>query len=276
MASQSAIQESLQSYKTTSTVDDFHSGGDGIGLALVKAVVEFGGHVAVIDYREVPHLDLREIQDLHKKSRVKYFSVDITNEMLVTKAFDGILAEFGRVDGVIACAGICVEKPFVDHTWEEVVRLQMVNSVGLFFTVQLAVKAMLKNQPTSDDFAPKGSVILIGSIATESGVESQGLTAYSASKGAANGLLHGLAVELAPKGIRVNMISPGHTITDMSVSQFTNRPELATIMRNAVPMGRMGDRRDLKGAAVYFLSDASLYTTGSNLVISGGLHAGRL
>ncbi|KAJ5473031.1 hypothetical protein N7530_007032 [Penicillium desertorum] len=81
-------------------------------------------------------------------------------------------------------------------------------SVGLFFTVQLAVKAMLKNQSTSDDFGPKGSVILIESIATESGVESQGLTAYSASKGAANGLLRGLAVELAPKGIRVNMISP--------------------------------------------------------------------
>ncbi|KAJ6146415.1 hypothetical protein N7497_008397 [Penicillium chrysogenum] len=218
MASQSAIQESLQSYKTTSTVDDFHKqqdiadtttgGGDGIGLALVKAVVEFGGHVAVIDYREVPHLDLCEIQVLHKESRVKYFSVDITNEMLVTKAFDGILAEFGRIDGVIACAGVCVEKPFVDHTWEEVVRLQMVNSVGLFFAVQLAVKAMLKNQPTSGDFTPKGSVILIGSIATESGVESQGLTAYSASKGAANGLLRGLAVELAPMGIRVNMISP--------------------------------------------------------------------
>ena len=142
--------------------------------------------------------------------------------------------------------------------------------------MQLAVKAMLKNQPTSGDFTPKGSVILIGSIATESGVESQGLTAYSASKGAANGLLRGLAVELAPMGIRVNMISPGHTVTDMSISQFTNRPELAMIMRNAVPMGRMGDRRDLKGAAVYFLSDASLYTTGSDLVISGGLHAGRL
>lgn len=135
---------------------------------------------------------------------------------------------------------------------------------------------MLKNRPTSDNLIPKGSVILIGSIATESGVESQGLTAYSASKGAANGLLRGLAVELAPKGIRVNMISPGHTITDMSISQFTNRPAMATIMRNAIPMGRMADSRDLKGAAVYFLSDASLYTTGSNLVISGGLHAGRL
>lgn len=99
MASQSAIQQSLQSYKTVSSVEDFQSlrnkvvvitvkyifaepqvvadtiagGGDGIGLALVKAVVEFGGHVAVVGNREVAHLDLCEIQDLHKESRVKYF-----------------------------------------------------------------------------------------------------------------------------------------------------------------------------------------------------------
>ncbi|KAF4974174.1 hypothetical protein F66182_17670, partial [Fusarium sp. NRRL 66182] len=163
--------------------------------------------------------------------------------------FDQILLDFGKVDGVIACAGICIEKPFIEHTWEEVVRLQMVNSIGLFFTVQLAVKAMLRNYAPHDHNTPKGSVILIGSIATDSGLESQGLTAYSASKGAAKGLLHSLAVELAPKGIRVNMISPGHTITDMSVSQWETRPELETAMKAAIPMGRMADRRDLKGAA---------------------------
>lgn len=134
---------------------------------------------------------------------------------------------------------------------------------------------MLQNRAGDDD-EPKGSVILIGSIATDMGVENQGLTGYTASKGAAKGLLHSLAVELAPKGIRVNMISPGHTITDMSVSQWKTRPELETVMKNAVPMGRIAERRDLKGAAVYFLSDASLYTTGSNLVVSGGIHAGRL
>ncbi|KAH8691513.1 hypothetical protein BGW36DRAFT_432063 [Talaromyces proteolyticus] len=276
MASQSLLQQSLESYKTTSSVQDFHRGGDGIGLALVKAVAEFGGHVAVIGQREVPHPQLHEIQDIHEEIKVKYFCADVSQESLLTKVFDQILADFGRIDGVIACAGVCVEKPFVEHTWEDVVQLQMVNSVGLFFTVQLAVKAMLQNRPGQDEHTPKGSVILIGSIATDIGCESQGLTAYSASKGAAKGLLHSLAVELAPKGIRVNMISPGHTITDMSVSQWKTRPELETVMKNAVPMGRMAERRDLKGAAVYFLSDASLYTTGSNLIISGGIHAGRL
>lgn len=129
---------------------------------------------------------------------------------------------------------------------------------------------------SAEERPSRGSVIMIGSIATTSGVEGQGLSAYSASKGAAKGLLHGLSVELAPLGIRVNMISPGHTVTNMSVGQFTARPQLEATMKQAVPMGRMGHRRDLKGAAIYYLSDASLYTTGSELVISGGLHAGRL
>lgn len=96
---------------------------------------------------------------------------------------------------------------------------------------------------SAEERPSRGSVIMIGSIATTSGVEGQGLSAYSASKGAAKGLLHGLSVELAPLGIRVNMISPGHTVTNMSVGQFTARPQLEATMKQAVPMGRMGHRR---------------------------------
>lgn len=134
---------------------------------------------------------------------------------------------------------------------------------------------MLNNAETVND-ACRGSVVIIGSIATARKCEAQGLAAYSASKGSAKGLLAGLAVELAPLGVRVNMISPGHTATNMSISQFDNRPDLEREMLEAVPMGRLGHRRDIKGAAVYLLSNAALYTTGAEIVISGGLHAGRL
>ncbi|KAL4863683.1 hypothetical protein BDV12DRAFT_201874 [Aspergillus spectabilis] len=144
MASPS-IQQSLESYKTTSSVEISKvCGGDGIGLAIVKAIVEFGGHVAVIGQREIPHADLREIQDSSGESSVRYFRADVANESLLNTAFDQILAEFGRIDGVVACAGICVEKPFVEQTWEEVVRLHMVNSVGLFFLApEMQIKSLL-------------------------------------------------------------------------------------------------------------------------------------
>lgn len=134
---------------------------------------------------------------------------------------------------------------------------------------------MLGNPARAGDDC-KGSVVIVGSIATARKCEAQGLSAYSASKGSSKGLLAGLSVELAPLGVRVNMISPGHTVTSMSISQFDTRPELEKEMIKAVPMGRLGHRRDIKGAAVHLLSDASLYTTGSEIVISGGLHAGRV
>lgn len=150
-----------------------------------------------------------------------------------------------------------------------------IQSLGTFFSIQHAVRAMLDNPAKTIDGC-KGSMVIIGSIATARKCESQGLSAYSASKGSSRGLLAGLAVELAPLGVRVNMISPGHTVTTMSIGQFDTRPELEKEMTQAVPMGRLGHRRDIKGAAVYLLSEASLYTTGSEIVISGGLHAGRL
>lgn len=134
---------------------------------------------------------------------------------------------------------------------------------------------MLKNTATLEDDC-RGSVVIIGSIATARKCESQGLAAYSASKGSSKGLLAGLAVELAPLGVRVNMISPGHTVTKMSVGQFDARPDLERVMVEAVPMGRLGHRRDIQGATVYLLSNAALYTTGTEIVISGGLHAGRI
>ena len=151
----------------------------------------------------------------------------------------------------------------------------MMQSLGTFFSIQHAVRAMLDN-PATENMDSRGSVVVIGSIATARKCEAQGLAAYSASKGSSKGLLAGLAVELAPLGVRVNMISPGHTVTEMSIGQFHTRPDLEREMLEAVPMGRLGHRRDMKGAAVYLLSDAALYTTGAEIVISGGLHAGRV
>ncbi|KAL6249943.1 hypothetical protein RBB50_002244 [Rhinocladiella similis] len=274
----------LDSFKKTSVLQDLTSienqvivitgGGDGIGQALVRAVLEVKGRVAVIGLRDSPSEEFWEATTLAKDSQLKYYSADVSKYDELKRIFDQIVRDFDSIDGLIACAGICIEKPFLDHSKEDVYKLLGVNSAGLLFSVQLACRAMMKNN--IEERASRGSVILIGSIATTCHCESQGLSAYSASKGAAKGLLHGLSVELAPLGIRVNMISPGHTVTNMSVGQFKARPELETIMKQAVPMGRMGHRRDLKGAAIYYLSNASLYTTGSEVVISGGLHAGRL
>lgn len=85
-----------------------------------------------------------------------------------------------------------------------------------------------------------------------------------------------LAVELAPHNIRVNTISPGYINSDMTQKQREQFPDLVEIMHKVPPMKRIGEPDDLTGAVVYLLSNASAYTTGADMLITGGLHAGRI
>jgi len=85
-----------------------------------------------------------------------------------------------------------------------------------------------------------------------------------------------LSVELAPQGIRCNTISPGFIETDMSRSLREQHPHLTELMHSSPPLRRIGNRNDLTGTAVYLLSDAASYTTGADITVTGGLHAGRI
>jgi NAD(P)-dependent dehydrogenase (short-subunit alcohol dehydrogenase family) len=85
-----------------------------------------------------------------------------------------------------------------------------------------------------------------------------------------------LSVELAPQGIRVNTISPGFIETDMSKDLRANRPRLVELMHTTPPLKRIGNRNDIAGTAIYLLSDAASYTTGADILVTGGLHAGRI
>lgn len=89
-------------------------------------------------------------------------------------------------------------------------------------------------------------------------------------------LTRALAVELAPDQIRVNSISPGYIESDMTRNLRQQYPHLVEIMHKTPPMKRIGNTDDLTGAVVYLLSDASAYTTGSDIPVTGGLHAGRI
>lgn len=141
--------------------------------------------------------------------------------------------------------------------------------MGTFLSAQLAAKHM-QSQNSG------GSIVMIASIAARAAIPSQRLSIYGASKGAVRALGRQLAVELSPRGIRVNTISPGYIATEMTQGLALTNPELWTVFNQAAPMQRIGDRADLKTAVAYLLSDAAAYTTGSDLLVTGGLHAGRL
>jgi len=262
------LKDIRQMYSLTGRNYIVTGGGQGIGFAVTRAICEMGGNVAVLDLRTEP---VEAFNSLSSQFSVKteYFQTDVTKEASLISSFEKAIASLGSLDGLVPAAGIVIDKPFVEQTWDEVDRIQQVNVMGTFFAAQLAVKQMLKQ-------STPGSIVLVASICAHQAAPGHKLSGYHASKGAVLMLAKGLAVELAPQNIRVNSISPGYIESDMTRSLREQNPHLIEIMHKAPPMKRIGNPNDLTPAVVYLLSDASAYTTGTDIQITGGLHAGRI
>lgn len=141
--------------------------------------------------------------------------------------------------------------------------------MGSYFAAQLAAKR-LREQNTG------GSIVFIASISASAALPTQKLGIYGASKGAIKSLCQQLAVELGPLGIRVNSVSPGFIETEMTKGLAVTNPEIISAFTSATPLQRIGTRDDLKAIVGYLLSDAAAFTTGSDILITGGLHSGHL
>ncbi|KAK9427099.1 hypothetical protein V1505DRAFT_381331 [Lipomyces doorenjongii] len=248
-------------------------GARGIGLALAFAVAEVGSDVAILDILDEPHEHFELLQKDYGV-KVKFYKTDITQYPVLKASCDAVVRDFGRIDSLICAAGICPDEPFLERDPGAVSRTFSINVLGSYYASQCVAAQMVKQEPTEAN--PRGgSILMIASIAAYQASKMQYLSDYCASKGAILSLVRELGVELAERGIRVNSISPGYMMTDMTLSISGTRPALAQVFVTEPPMRRMGDRTDLKGAAVYLLSNASAYTTGEDILITGGMHAGR-
>ncbi|KAF7553674.1 hypothetical protein G7Z17_g3452 [Cylindrodendrum hubeiense] len=249
-------------------------GARGLGLAFALAVIEVGGNVAVLDAADKPHEHFYQIQK-NFDAKLEFYKTDVTKYDQLKNTFDQVVADFGRIDGLITAAGICPDEPFLERAPESVARCIDINVLGTYYAAQLAAAQMDKQEPT--EFNPRGgSIVMIASIAAYVASKGQATSDYCASKGAVLSLAKALGVELAAKGIRVNSISPGYMVTDMTVDICKRVPFLGDIMNTEPPMKRMGDRTDLKVPVVYLLSEASAYHTSDDILITGGIHAGQL
>ncbi|KAJ4246318.1 hypothetical protein NW762_013669 [Fusarium torreyae] len=244
-------------------------GAQGIGFACTRAICEMGGSVAVLDIQKQP---VDEFNTLSEKFSTKtiYIQTDVTSEESINAAFDKVLQEFGSIDGCVPAAGIAIDKPFLDQTWAEFTRIQDINVRGTFFVAQLAARQMVK-QGTG------GSMVLLASQSAHIGLPGYRMAAYNASKGGVFMLSKALAVELAPKNIRVNTISPGFVDSEMTrdVRAAKSKRE-GEQMWLAPPNQRLSTQNDLTGAVIYLLSDAARHTTAADIPITGGLHAGTI
>ncbi|PPJ50978.1 hypothetical protein CBER1_06843 [Cercospora berteroae] len=243
-------------------------GAMGIGYSITKDIADSGGNVAVIDLRDTP---LEDVFGLAKQYGVKaeYFQADVSNESQLTSAFEKVVQSFGKIDGIVTAAGIAIDKPFVDQKWEEVEKVLQVNTLGSMFAAQLAVKQMQKQ-------GTPGSVVFIASITAHVNLPGYRMAGYNCSKGAIKMLSQVLSAELAPKGIRVNSISPAFIETNQTRGAREGTTKACgDLMQTAPPMGRIGQPDEVSPAAIFFLSDAAAYVTGADILVSGGIHTGR-
>ncbi|KAJ6183926.1 hypothetical protein N7519_005227 [Penicillium mononematosum] len=246
-------------------------GGRGIGMALSKTCLDAGATVVVTDILHQPDpvfLDWRK----STPNQLHYYCCDLTDKEEVERTFTSIVEKFHRIHGVVTAAGICIDKPFLKHEWEDIQKLQAVNETGTFFAVQNAVKNMKQH-------GIKGSVVMICSQSAQHVCPGHLLTAYAGSKGFVFSMARSLAHELAPDGIRVNTVSPGKELPDALKTYRSDRSRyIATDMnlslaslRPDATLGRVGTPQDVELAALYLLSDASSYVTGQDIAIDGGM-----
>lgn len=239
-------------------------GNGGIGFGMVEALAQAGADVVIWGTNAKKNEDA-EGKLTEYGVRVKTQVVDVSDEEQVVSAMLEAATAMGRIDTVIANAGIGAGAPSFSQMSTEVYRKVLsVNLDGVFFTFREACKHMVERANAGDK---GGSLVAISSLSAISGAARN--EAYAATKGALISMMLGIAVEHARYGVRANTILPGWIATDMTAGA-QNSPAFAEKVIPRVPARRWGEPEDFGGIAVYLASDASRYHSGDSFVIDGG------
>jgi NAD(P)-dependent dehydrogenase (short-subunit alcohol dehydrogenase family) len=239
-------------------------GNRGIGLGMARALAQAGADVVVWG-SNAGHNSNAEGELQKTGRRVLAQQVDVADEAAVVAAMAEAVDKLGRVDCVIANAGIGGGAPsFSEMSVETWRRVLAVNLDGVFFTCREACKHMSARARAG---SPGGSVVVTASLAAIEGAARN--EAYAATKGGVISMMRAIAVEHARYGVRANAILPGWIATDMTAGAQEN-PAFAERVIPRVPARRWGEPEDFGGIAVYLASDASAYHSGDTFVIDGG------
>ena len=225
----------------------------GMGKATAIICAQMGARVIAVDFNETGLTST--MTELEGEGHMSY-TINLADD----STWDDLLNGEATFDGIASCAGIANMNPFSFVSKSEFDRVFGVN----FFGPVLLVKSLLKKKKLNKG----GSIVFVSSVDGPRVVH-PGNSVYSASKSALVGMAKNMAIDLAPKKIRVNCVLPG--TTDTPLIRTTNVTE-EDLMENtkAFPLKRFGTPEDMANAIIYLLSDASSFVTGTELVVDGG------
>lgn len=231
-------------------------GGSGLGLAIAKKFSENNIQVIIAG---------RDQEKLKRASELlgdncHAMQCDVSNLPSIPHFVSEVEKKWGRIDILVNNAGINLKKEFIEVTDEDFQKIISTNLSAVFAMSREVVKVFLKQG--------SGCIINISSMAAQYGIPK--VIAYTASKSAIDGITRAMAVELSPKGIRVNAIAPGFIYSEMTARALDSDPERKAKVFGRTPMGIMGQPEDIANAALYLAGDAAKYVTGVVLPVDGG------
>ncbi len=236
----------------------------GIGYACAERFIREGARVVLSDVTD----------DMGEKAAEKlrgmdgdaiYTHCDVSNKADVEALFDTAIEKYGRVDTVIANAGIVVVSDILDLEEADFDRVISINLKGVFLTGQVAAQRMIGQEPDADN--SRGTIINMSSLNGLLAIPA--IAPYVIAKGGVNQWTKCLGIRMAAEGVRVNGIGPGSIATEMFLKVADDPQKMREIM-SRTPMQRAGEPDEVAKLAVFLASDYSSYITGETIYIDGG------
>jgi 3-oxoacyl-[acyl-carrier protein] reductase len=239
------------------TVAVVTGGSRGIGSAISRDLAAEGAEVIVnyVTGKAAADETVAAIRDAGGFARAH--QADVTDEAAVRSMFDMVRKEFGRLDVLITCAAITLDMPVAQMLIGDFERVMRVNMNGTFLCCREAARLMVA--------ARRGAIISLSSITSQGG---PGTANYAASKGAITAFTRSVAAELAPYGVRANIVSPGLIDTGLSRDM---RADVRQSVLEHIPLDRAGHPEEVARVVSFLASDRASYITGATVNVDGGL-----
>ena len=229
----------------------------GMGAATARAVAVAGAS-AVLVGRDAVRLDATAQAIAAAGGRSHVVVADLADYAAGAKIVAAAVAAFGSIDGLVNNASLFEPGPLETASLESLERQWRVNVAAPMALTQAALPHLLAGS----------AVVFVSSTVARAGFA--GYCEYTATKGAAEAMARALAIELAPRGIRVNTVAPGFVRTPMIQPALDANPELEEFLKGKTPIGRLGEAEDIAAAVAFLLSPLSAYIVGATIVADGG------